>query len=151
MGSLPKLAQFNNCLGCMLCSDVCKHGAISMSEDKNGFWMSVIDSNKCVGCLACERKCEQVRLTPPINRCKIPLKGWAKDDGIRAQSASGGAFSAIALNLIREKEAVIYGATLDNNSVYHTFIQNEEDISKLQGSKYIQSKTEGIYQYKHHD
>lgn len=141
----PKLASPSECMGCMLCVDICSKHAITMREDSNGFWMPNLNSSLCVGCHICERKCQEVRNVNLVNKCRQPLKGWCFDNSIRKQSASGGVFSALAITMIRTYQAVVFGATLQNNKVFHIAIENESDISLLQGSKYIQSLTVGIY------
>lgn len=62
------------------------------------------------------------------------------DDKIRRVSTSGGAFSALAECII-DNNGVVYGASLDNAdmSVQHIRIDQSEHISKLRGSKYLQS------------
>lgn len=145
MVELPKLASEKECLGCMLCVDTCIKQAITVNEDSNGYWMPSINESLCVGCRACERNCKAVREVSLLNKCKSPLKGWHREASVRKNCASGGAFSAVAQFMIRNYHAVIVGATLKNNRVYHMAIEKEEDIALLQGSKYIQSNTAGIY------
>lgn len=72
--------------------------------------------------------------------------GWCKQDKYRIKGASGGAFTAIALNFLTQFEkAVVVGASLQNNRVKHIAIENSDDIELLTNSKYIQSETQGIY------
>ena len=111
MKKMPKLASFDDCMGCMLCADVCTQHAIVMKEDINGFWMPQIDVTKCVGCLVCEKKCKTVRTSQLQNLCDIPLRAYNTDDSARISSASGGVFSAIAKHAIKSRNAIIYGAT----------------------------------------
>lgn len=65
---------------------------------------------------------------------------------IRRCSTSGGAFSALAEAFI-EQNGVVYGATLskDDMLVRHIRIDSIEEISKLQGSKYLQSIIGDVY------
>ena len=100
---------------------------------------------KCIGCLGCEKKCKTVRTPQLQNQCDIPLRAYNTDDKARISSASGGVFSAIAKQAIQSRNAIVYGATLKGNRVYHAGIESIDDICKLQGSKYIQSNTQGIY------
>lgn len=61
------------------------------------------------------------------------------DEDIRRRSTSGGAFIAIAEWII-ENEGVVYGASLSpDNTVCHIRVDSLEEISKLSGSKYLQS------------
>lgn len=65
--------------------------------------------------------------------------GWIKDKSIRAKSSSGGVFSALALEIIKE-EGVIFAATMTEDlKVKHISVNNEQDLESLRGSKYLQS------------
>ena len=148
MVKLPKLATYSECMGCMLCAEVCPKQAILIKEDGNGYWMPVIDEKRCVGCRACECKCITMRNGSDktlLNKSKQPYKGWCSDTDIRKNSASGGIFSAIAISMICKHDAIVFGATLQGNKVFHTAIEKKEELNLLQGSKYIQSNTTGIY------
>lgn len=145
MKKIPKLASYDDCFGCMLCHDICPVKAITMSEDENGFWQPKINENICIGCLACEKGCAKIQNINPENLAKFPIKGYSKNSNLRMKSASGGAFATIALFMIQNFNAVVFGVTLKKNRVFHISIEKEEDISKLQGSKYIQSDTADIY------
>lgn len=148
MVKLPKLAPASECMGCMLCADVCPKQAIVMKEDDNGYWGPIIDEKLCVGCLACERKCDSIRNDNDktwLHKSKQPYKGWCLDNDIRKTSASGGIFSSIAITMIRKYNAIVFGATLQDNKVFHIGIEKIEDLKFLQGSKYIQSNTTGTY------
>lgn len=145
MKRLPKLASLDDCFGCMLCHDVCPVDAISMRLEKNGYWMPHVNDKACIGCLTCERNCKKIQSSKPDRVTKTPLRGFCTDDAIREKSASGGAFASIACSLIHKYRAVVYGATLNNDNVYHLGIEKTEEIDRLQGSKYIQSETTGVY------
>lgn len=65
---------------------------------------------------------------------------------VRLKSTSGGIFSLLAEFFIKEKNAVVYGASFDKElNVTHSRITKAEDISQLQGSKYPQSKMGTVY------
>ena len=69
-----------------------------------------------------------------------------KDENVRLQSSSGGLFSVLAENIINE-DGVVYGASFDKQwNVRHCSITSKEDISKLRGSKYVQSDIGYIFQ-----
>lgn len=61
-----------------------------------------------------------------------------KSNDVRLNSTSGGVFSELARYVINEGGCV-YGAAFESKSVKHIKIENENDIYKLQGSKYAQS------------
>ncbi len=68
-----------------------------------------------------------------------------KDNDIRKESSSGGVFSLIA-SCFLQNGGVVYGASFDNEFVVkHTRICRVDDLYKLRGSKYVQSKMGDTY------
>ena len=62
-----------------------------------------------------------------------------KEDSIRKESSSGGAFTALA-ECILEQGGVVCGAAFKNiYTVEHICIQNKNDLNRLRGSKYVLS------------
>ncbi len=128
------------CTGCRACYNICPVGAIKMESDKYGFYKPEININKCTNCGLCEQIC-------PLNNYKSnnnEPKAYAlinKDDGVRLKSASGGAFSTFAKNIL-EQNGVVYGVIWDENiiAVYSRAI-NEEQLEKMYSSKYVQANT----------
>lgn len=47
----------DDCCGCTACATVCKSSAISMREDKEGFFYPEIDTALCVKCYMCVKIC----------------------------------------------------------------------------------------------
>lgn len=71
---------------------------------------------------------------------------YNKNSEIRMQSTSGGAFTCIATYFINQYNADIYGAAFNQNlEVMHMCISSVEDLGKLRGSKYPQSKIGDSY------
>lgn len=145
---MPHLASNKNCTGCLACMDACKHHAI-LKVLKNEHPYVKIDADKCIDCGLCEKTCP---IVSPIGCNSVEnmnvYGGWAKDEKLRMDAASGGAFSGLAQGFFRihkDEKVAVYGATLENNRVKHISIESEVDINKLANSKYIQSNTQGIY------
>lgn len=132
----------NRCTGCEACANSCPKGCISMVENAEGFLFPKIDSGKCIGCELCEKACPVLNEIP-INKTQDDIKVYAlihKDGAVRAASSSGGAFSAIA-EYVLEQGGVVFGAAFDKNfDVEHIGIEKIEDLGKLRGSKYVQSR-----------
>lgn len=140
------LPNNSNCTGCCACIDACQKKALSRHIDKNGFVEILTDQTLCISCRACERICPVKNHTSPMEVGK-PFWCWSKDENVRASSTSGGAFAQLAYDFFnRYQDAVVVGAQLvDGKRVSHIAITSPEDIILLQGSKYLQSNTIGIY------
>lgn len=136
-----------DCCGCESCYNACHLNAISMSKDEEGFLYPHVDLEKCVDCGLCERVC------PVLNKNLYPGKTEAKafaaksiDRKLRAVSSSGGIFSAIAESVIQDA-GVVFGVSMneDQTGAVHIAVDTAEEISKLRGSKYLQSKISNTY------
>lgn len=145
---MHKIAESKLCNGCHTCYSVCPKSCIIMIEGKEGFLEPLIDKTKCIDCKICVNKC-------PINNALTDNKvenntvksivAINKDDIIRKNSSSGGVFSELA-NYILDQNGVVYGVGFDDNfEVEHMKITNKNEICKLQGSKYVQSKIGDIF------
>lgn len=145
---MPLLANKKTCTGCMCCADTCKHQAIKIIEDINGLWYPKVDKNKCLECHSCEIKCNLVCSGKLLNTNNtenfIPYTAWNKNSSQRSISTSGGSFAAIA-SYILEQKGIVCGATIEKNRIKHIFISDSKDLPLIQGVKYIQSNTNGIY------
>jgi len=141
-----QICKKDKCTGCGLCIDVCPKKCIQMKSNEEGFIYPDINMDLCVECNQCKNKC-------PVNKAYIsdnyekPLvyACFNKEDNIRLDSTSGGLFSAIAKYII-SKGGKVVGVTVDEKlKPKHIIIDNEEDLELIRGSKYIQSRTTGIY------
>lgn len=144
---MPQLADIHNCTGCMACVDSCPRLALSSVINDEGHLTYRVNNEICVECGLCESVCPVVSTFSygkNVLSNSQPYAAWAKDNALRAKSTSGGVFAALA-KYILSKGGVVVGACLENNVVRHVLIEKEEEIVRLQGSKYTQSNTEGVY------
>lgn len=143
--SSPALCAAEKCTGCAACHDACAKGAISMVPDGEGFAHPQVDVTKCVRCGRCEQVCPVLHLGAPREPLAV-YAAKAKDDELRLQSSSGGIFSLLARQIIREG-GIVFGAGWDKSDwhVVHKSAENELELDELRGSKYVQSDTRGIY------
>ena len=134
-----QLVEKERCCGCSACLNACKFDALTMQLDNTGFSFPMIDESKCVECKACERAC------PILN--KVEYKSDSinayivqnKDDEIRKQSTSGGAFTGIAKQVIAQG-GVVFGASINSElKVNHIFVETEIELSEFRSSKYVES------------
>lgn len=143
----PKLAEKNECTGCLACVDCCNNSAIDFYINKDGHYYVRINKDLCVGCLLCEKTCPvATKLKYGESECSCFYAAWNKDDVERGKSASGGVFSAMAHYVIDRGGIVVGAATENVCDVKHVVVCDKEGIKSLQGSKYTQSDTTGIYQ-----
>lgn len=137
------LAPVASCTGCMACGDVCPKGCISFPEGKDGFWYPQIDTETCIQCQSCMRACPVITPVEKSDGLPKAYAAWAGKD-IRKKSASGGVFYAMAENVIRNG-GYVSGAVFDGYKVKHILTNNLSELSLIQGTKYFQSNTLGIY------
>jgi coenzyme F420-reducing hydrogenase beta subunit len=137
------------CTGCAACVDVCSYRAITLREDKNGFFYPDVDTDKCVQCGLCDRRCHILNEDKIVRNevSKNPFAVWSKDKEIILRSASGGVFGQIATDFLKDKNSVVFGAMLTKDTqVRHVAITEKEDVALLQGSKYQQCDATGAYE-----
>lgn len=132
------------CCGCNACSEICPVHCISMREDKSGFLYPAVDLNTCIECGACERVCPFPSKDIDLNYPVIAYAAWAKNEEIHRKSSSGGVAYIISQYTLN-RGGIVYGCFADGVNVSHIRIDNVDDISKLQGSKYVQSDVSGIF------
>lgn len=134
-----------HCCGCESCANSCPQKCIFMTNDSEGFLYPKIDLNNCAHCDLCSKAC------PYSNTSKVTLfkpsayAAYLNDDDVRKHSSSGGLFSFFAEKIL-EKNGIVYGAAFDKQwDVVHLAIERKEDLPKLRGSKYVQSKIGDIF------
>ncbi len=133
------------CTGCGACSDICPKNAIEMKPDRCGFLYPTINEN-CIECNLCEKICTsrgQVSLVR--NSQPDTFAAWSNDSDIRYYSTSGGVFSELALNILHNGGLVAGAKYNSENLVEHVIISNEDELTCIRQSKYIQSNSNGIY------
>lgn len=145
-----KVILFSNkkdCCGCGACANICSKNAISMQEDDLGFLYPIINHNLCIKCKACKRVCAfQNKIEQ--NEPRIVYASSRKNNDKILKSASGGIFSVIAENIVKNG-GIVYGAALkiENNHaiVKHVKATSENELEALRGSKYVQSDLGNIF------
>lgn len=139
---LPQLCDDKKCTGCMACINACNADAMTRCSNEEGFYRPKLDADKCVRCGLCEKSCPVLN-KPNTHFSSEGLKVyavWHKDDNIRKNSSSGGAFTALAETVLK-KGGVVFGAAYDDDMrIEHVATENIEGLDRLRLSKYAQSR-----------
>lgn len=135
------------CTACASCAQRCPQQCIEMKSNEEGFEYPVIDEKKCINCGICAKVCPLNKSEDNTDKHNIP-KSYAvinKNSEVRYESSSGGAFSVFAENII-DKGGIVYGCVLNKKlEAVHIGVENKQDLIRLRGSKYVQSKIGNVY------
>lgn len=128
------------CTGCSACAMSCGMGAIQMVADREGFLYPRIDAESCVDCGKCKKACPVLQGAEPEAEVPKAYMLHAQDETLRKASSSGGAFSMLALEILK-KGGIVFGCgmTDDCYQAGHIYVDSAEELGKLRGSKYVQS------------
>lgn len=141
---MMEITNSDKCTGCCACANICPKRCINMISDSEGFCYPDINKNDCINCELCISVCQSEN---PItsNGNSVSYAAYNKDENIRMQSSSGGVFTLLAEWII-DNGGVVFGAAYDNDfNVIHICIEEKENLYKLRGSKYVQSKIGDSY------
>ena len=144
-----KIRFKRDCMGCHGCMNICPEKCISMESDKEGFLYPKVDYDVCINCKKC------VNICPMISKIKEDNKPLAyacinKNEKIRLESSSGGVFTLVAEHVL-DSGGIVFGACFDYKfELEHKWVKTKEHLSKLRGSKYLQSKIGSSYSHAKH-
>lgn len=129
----------DNCTGCMACVSVCPKNALTIKEKKDGFLYPKINVSICIKCEKCISVCPNNKIESLKNKNYEIYAAYAKDRDISKKSRSGGLSFLLGKKFIEEGN-IFYGVIIDENFLTkHIRCSNMEELSKTQGSKYVQS------------
>ena len=132
------------CIGCSACFNACPVDAITLEPDDKGYFCRVVDFDKCIHCGKCAKVCPVIN-TPQRNEPKPECYAVMADDEIRRNSSSGGTFSLLA-NYILDNGGYVCGAAFaEDFSVEHIIISSKDELYRLRGSKYVQSRLDKVF------
>lgn len=134
-----------NCKGCGACEVKCPSNAVVLEINTEGFYSAKVDSTKCINCGKCLSVCTKKDKTcDEVKNLKLGklIAACSNDENTLKSCTSGGIAYEIAKVKLLEGY-IIAGTTYDyeQNIAKVEIIENEKDLNKLKGSKYIQSLT----------
>lgn len=138
-----KLIPFSDCSGCGACMNICPSSAIRMRENEEGFLFPEIKKEKCTDCGTCIKVCPVINLPRVDERIQqVAYVAINQDIEELKHSASGGMFRLMS----GQWTGSVYGAYMGQDfSVYLKEAISENDLSAMQGSKYVFSHTGHVY------
>ena len=140
------LNKKEECCGCTACANICPVGCISMQPDEEGFLYPNIDKERCIECHKCETVCPIKNKNNNTKEVEA-ICARAKDLNIVKDSTSGGFFTPIAQYVLDSNGIVVGAICNDDSKIEHIIVNsgNKGDLSKLRGSKYVQSDLNHLF------
>lgn len=138
--STKSIITNKECYGCFACATICPTNSIQMAPNEEGFLYPRINEKSCVKCKKCEAVCPGLSVRENISSKKAFMM-MNENVEERIHSASGGVFYLLAKKWL-SSGGIVFGAAYSNDyrRVQHVSIDRDEDLFKLQTSKYVQSE-----------
>ncbi len=130
------------CSGCRACINVCSQKAIEIIETISEY-NAVINLDKCINCNACRKVC-QYNVQPKFRTAIFWKQGWAKEEGSRNKSSSGGLAYEIEKGFV-ESKGKVYSCIFKEGEFQFSCIDKVEELEELRGSKYVKSNPKFVY------
>ena len=132
------------CSGCGACSSICPENAIQLKIDDIGFVTASVNESVCIDCGLCKKVCyrfNDIASESAVSLYDSSLFALQSSNGdIVKKCSSGGVAHAIAEEVLAQGGAAVGVAyRYEDNTALHRIIENAEELSELDGSKYIQS------------
>ena len=117
-----------------------------MMEDSEGFILPKVDPSLCIECGLCEKVCPMYHADKTVSSIEgIAYAAVNKNEAELSQSSSGGVFSLIA-DYVLDNGGFVSGASFDDTlTLTHIVTDQRDNMQKLRGSKYLQSRIEDTY------
>lgn len=149
MNKKVNVSNFDYCFGCGVCAVACKHKAITMQYDKEGFYHPVVDQSACVDCGICLDVCSfnHDDVMKPKEQELGSYAAWSKDRDTRIYCTSGGLSYEFGKKCIGDGYqfcGVRYN--VEKKRSEHYLATTVEELAASKQSKYIQSWSVDAFQ-----
>lgn len=147
MSKTVNLIETEVCTGCGLCAEKCPKKCITMTENHEGFRFPKIDTNACVNCGLCYSICPTTAVADKLynKSSRSYFCAIISDKETLLKCSSGGVFGILS-KYILTKNGYICGCVYnDEMEAVHIVSNKPEDIEKMYGSKYVQSRAEQCF------
>lgn len=140
------LAAREVCTGCSACTSICPRDAIAMEADSEGFLQPSINPSRCIECGLCRKTCPVLTITQKNHDTPECFAFKTRDRELLRTSSSGGAFTSIAMPIIRAG-GVVFGCVMGKPDFmpHHAMAETETGLAQMRGSKYVQSDIRGAF------
>ncbi len=133
-----------DCCGCNACVQRCPKQCITMQADGEGFLYPIVDTALCIDCGLCEKVCPVINQSEPRKPQKV-YAAYNKNEEIRMQSSSGGIFTLLAEETIKNG-GVVFGVKFNDDWMPEfDYTETIEGITPFRGSKYVQAIVGNAY------
>lgn len=133
-----------DCCGCGACAQRCPKQCITMQADNEGFLYPIVDTTTCIDCGICEKVCPVINQAEPQQPKKV-YAAYNKNEEIRMQSSSGGIFTLLAEETIKNG-GVVFGVKFNKDWMPEFgYTETFEGIAPFRGSKYVQAIVGNAY------
>lgn len=132
------------CCGCGACVQACPKQCVEMETDAEGFSYPKVNFGICIDCHQCEKVCPMLQSTETVTPRSVEAMRF-EDTQKRIESSSGGAFTAIAEEIIKRGGVVFGAAWTEDWRVEHRYCERIEELDLFRGSKYVQCDTNNSY------
>lgn len=142
------IIEKEHCTGCGACLASCPKSAITMHNDNEGFAFPQIDQSLCVDCGLCQKFCpplhyhERDEKRQKDNNIQRGFAARNKNYKQRLISSSGSIFAVLAQQVLAERGLIVGVAYDEHFNAVYKIIDKIEELPQLQGSKYLQCKTD---------
>ena len=136
------IASLSQCANCGACLNSCPVNAITVDKDSL-FYQPTVDLSACIRCGKCVAVCP-LEAPLPVSSVKSAWWGRHRDPDIVKSSSSGGAFTALAQQIL-SAGGIVFGACFDQDNMVILSSTDEVSLSQLKKSKYVESLAGGSF------